>query len=809
MEQMTSIYDMIPICYDDDEDNTIAVTPVLSVEEPVDSLIMEDEHLDAIPEMESDKVIKSSVEDLIPIPKHSEIVVNFSDDSTSSDDDYPYGEDIDYVDASPPDAEIVSSEVVEIVVPEVGGIDTDILLTIKDDILHEKLLNVNLLIANIEALKDNPTLSSGFVIKSSSTFPNSFLEETNTLDNSLTESETFCFDLEENSSGSTTTPPDYSLPDYEAFYLDDDHIEEKSSGSTTTHADFSKYDSFIFDLSINPFPPADRSDFYHEEFADELAHIISPPEYDCFYFKSEPDPGELTSIVDSRIRENVLSKTNVNLPFEDDQSPLLAYVVWIFLAFLTYPVTPPYLLSCGNEDTIFDPDISVYHSFMPSVSHRSESFMKFNVQKQVMVQVKLERKKEPAKDYILLPLWTPDPPFPQGPKSSQDDGFQPSNADGKKVDEDSRRENECKDQEKENSVNNTNSVNVVSSTVNTNGINELLNDPNMPELEDINIFEDSNKDVGAEANLNNLESTFQVCHVPTTRVHKDHPLCQVIRDVQSAVQTRRMSKNLEEQGFVVYQMDIKSAFLYGKIKEEVYVCQPPGFEDPYFPDKVYKVKKALYGLNQAPRAWQKGDILLVQVYVDDIIFGSTRKELCIKFEKLMHDKFQMSSMGELTFFLGLQVKQKKDGIFISQDKYVAEILKKFGFTEVKTASTPMETQKPLLKDENGEEVDVHMYRSMIGSLMYLTSSRPDIMFAVCTCARYQVNPKVSHLHVVKRIFRYLKGQLKLGLWYPKDSPFDLVAYTDSDYAGASLDKKSTTGGCQFLGCRLISWQCKK
>ncbi|GJU82075.1 hypothetical protein Tco_1284440 [Tanacetum coccineum] len=146
---------------------------------------------------------------------------------------------------------------------------------------------------------------------------------------------------------------------------------------------------------------------------------------------------------------------------------------------------------------------------------------------------------------------------------------------------------------------------------------------------------------------------------------------------------------------------------------------------------------------------------------------------------------------------------------ISQDKYVEEILKKFGFTEVKTASTPIETQKPLLKDEDGEEVDVHMYRSMIGSLMYLTSSRPDIMFAVCACARYQVNPKVSHLHAVKRIFRYLKGQPKLGLWYPKDSPFDLVAYTDSDYARASLDRKSTTGGCQFLGCRLISWQCKK
>ncbi|GJV38400.1 uncharacterized mitochondrial protein-like protein [Tanacetum coccineum] len=227
---------------------------------------------------------------------------------------------------------------------------------------------------------------------------------------------------------------------------------------------------------------------------------------------------------------------------------------------------------------------------------------------------------------------------------------------------------------------------------------------------------------------------------------------------------------------------------------------------PTYPDRVNKrgkIDKTLFIRRD------KGDILLVQVYVDDIIFGSTKKSLCTEFEKMMHKKFQMSSMGELTFFLGLQVKQKEDGIFISQDKYVTEILKKFGFTDVKTASTPMETQKLLLKDEDGEEVDVHLYRSMIGSLMYLTSSRPDIMFAVCACARYQVNPKVSHLHAVKRIFRYLKGQPKLGLWYPKDSPFDLVAYTDSDYAGASLDRKSTTGGCQFLGSRLISWQCKK
>ncbi|GJV90878.1 putative ribonuclease H-like domain-containing protein [Tanacetum coccineum] len=277
--------------------------------------------------------------------------------------------------------------------------------------------------------------------------------------------------------------------------------------------------------------------------------------------------------------------------------------------------------------------------------------------------------------------------------------------------------------------------------------------------------------------------------------------------------------------FVVYQMDVKSAFLYGKIEEEVYVCQPPRFEDPHFPNKVYKVEKALYGLHQAPRAWyetlstylldngfhrgqidktlfirrHKDDILLVQVYVDDIIFGSTKKEMSTEFEKLMHDKFQMSSMGELSFFLGLQVKQKSDGIFISQDKYVAEILKKFDLASIKTASTPMETNKPLTKDEEAENVDVHLYRSMIGSLMYLTASRPDIMFAVCACARFQVTPKTSHLHAVKRIFRYLKGQPKLGLWYPRDSPFDLEAFSDSDFAGASLDRKSTTGELKLLG----------
>ncbi|GKE69130.1 hypothetical protein Tco_1527202, partial [Tanacetum coccineum] len=257
------------------------------------------------------------------------------DDSTLSDDDSPYGEYIDYVDASPPDAEIVSLEVVEIVIPEVERIDTDILLTIKDDILREKLLNVNILIVKIEALKDNPTLSFDLVIKSSSTSLNLFLEETNTFDNSLPESDTFCFNLEENSSG------------------------KKSSGSTTTHADFSQYDSFIFDLSINSFPPADRSDFYHKEFADELAHIISPPEYDCFYFKNKPELGKFTRDMVEDIFDNPTRELYVYVPNVLATHPTLLLDSYFTLSSDFVGSDLVVSFPSGTRNKIFDPGIFI------------------------------------------------------------------------------------------------------------------------------------------------------------------------------------------------------------------------------------------------------------------------------------------------------------------------------------------------------------------------------------------------------------------------------------------------------------------
>ncbi|GJR73486.1 putative ribonuclease H-like domain-containing protein [Tanacetum coccineum] len=523
----------------------------------------------------------------------------------------------------------------------------------------------------------------------------------------------------------------------------------------------------------------------------------------------------------------------------------------------------------GNgPDWLFDVDsLTISMNYVPVVTGNQTNGIAGTRDNIVISQA--EKKTEPEQEFILIPLCITDPLISQGPKDGEEDSrMKPtevdvngaSDKDGED-DQATRSKFERLLQQEKHTVhpNSTNSINTVSTPIST----PRPYVPNVFSIDDTSIFGNAydDEDVGAEADLNNLETTMNASTILTTRIEKDHPKDQIIRDLTSTIQTMRMTKISNEHamkviqaledpswieamqeellqfqlqkkdergivirnkarlvaqgytqeegidydevfapvarieairlflayasfmGFIVYQMDVKSAFLYGTIEEEVYVCQPPGFEDPQFPDKVYKVEKALYGLHQAPRAWyetlstyliengfrrgtidktlfikkDKGDILLVQVYVDDIIFGSTKKSLCDEFE----------------------------------------------------ASTPMEPNKALVKDEEADSVDVHLYRSMIGSLMYLTASRPDITFAVCACARFQVTPKTSHLHAVKRIFRYLKGQPKLGLWYPRDSPFDLEAFSDSDYAGASLDRKSTTGGCQFLGKRLISWQCKK
>ncbi|GKE03665.1 putative ribonuclease H-like domain-containing protein, partial [Tanacetum coccineum] len=388
-------------------------------------------------------------------------------------------------------------------------------------------------------------------------------------------------------------------------------------------------------------------------------------------------------------------------------------------------------------------------------------------------------------------------------------------------------------------------LNDVGSSVNTASSNEHYSPKDMftmgvsPTLKATHIEFFSDEDE-PEVDLGNITNSYIVPTTPNIRIHKDHPIDIVIGDVKSSVQTRRMTKPTYEQKFLsdVYEQkthDTLNTCLYACFLSQIeptsiakahlihpgwkqcrknfcnsnfnkfgywWIClmerrpleqnrQEEGIDYEEVFAHVARIKAirlflayaSFMGNSGISNGCSQGTLWFASstksmVYVDDIIFGSTNKELCTGFEKLMKDKFQMSSLGELTFFLGLKVQQKEDGIFISHDKYVAEILKKFNYSDVK---------------------------SMIGSLMYLTASRSDIMFAVCACARFQVTPKTSHLLVVKRIFRYLKGKPTLGLWYSRDSPFELVAYTDSDYARATQDRKSTTGGCQFLGNRLISW----
>ncbi|GJT13617.1 retrovirus-related pol polyprotein from transposon TNT 1-94, partial [Tanacetum coccineum] len=295
---------------------------------------------------------------------------------------------------------------------------------------------------------------------------------------------------------------------------------------------------------------------------------------------------------------------------------------------------------------------------------------------------------------------------------------------------------------------------------------------------------------------------------------KDHPLENIIAFAA-------------HMNMVIYQMDVKTAFLNGNLREEVYVSQPDGFVDPDKPNYVYKLKKALYGLKQAPRAWydmlssflisndfSKGsvdptlfirregkELLLVQIYVDDIIFAASTPELCDLFAKIMCSKFKMSMMGKISFFLGLQISQSPKGIFINQSKYALESLKKYGFESCDPVDTPMVEKSKLDEDKEGKAVDPSHYHGMIGTLLYLTASRPDLQFAICMCARYQAQPIENHLNAVKRIFRYLEGTVHRGLWYMKDSSFVLTAFADADHAGCQDTRRSTSDSIQLLGDR--------
>ncbi|GJV30217.1 putative ribonuclease H-like domain-containing protein [Tanacetum coccineum] len=457
----------------------------------------------------------------------------------------------------------------------------------------------------------------------------------------------------------------------------------------------------------------------------------------------------------------------------------------------------------------------------------------------IVSNVSVGQSEENSQDSIVMPIWK-DTSYFDSPTKDVDNG-EPKTADDAQKHVEDGLNNENAEQERFTDDSSTKDVNVVEQQVNTASpdVNTRSLKLNVvgPSVSTASTNEEDITEEEPEVDLGNITNSYIVPTTPNTRIHKDHPIDNVIGEIEPTSITKALSDSSwveamqeellqfklqqvwilvdlphgkkaigtkwvfrnkkderaivirnkarlvaqghrQEEGFMVYQMDVKSAFLYGTIKEEVYVTQPPGFKDPDHPDKVYKVVKALYGLHQAPRSWyetlanyllsngfkrgkidqtlfikkQKGDILLVQVYVDDIIFGSTNKELCTGFEKLMKDNWNFE---------------------------------KFKTTLICKTLNSVDLEKPLVKDGDADDVDVHLYRSMIGSLMYLIASRPDIMFAVCACARFQVTPKTSHLLAVKRIFRYLA------------------------MPGATLDRKSTTGGCQFLGNRLISWQCKK
>jgi len=299
----------------------------------------------------------------------------------------------------------------------------------------------------------------------------------------------------------------------------------------------------------------------------------------------------------------------------------------------------------------------------------------------------------------------------------------------------------------------------------------------------------------------------------------------------------------EEQGKVIckrlfvahsnmklYKMNVKSTFLNGLIQEEVYVEQPLGYESDTLPHHVFKLNQTLYGLKQAPRAWYENlssfllengfkqgkvdttsfhknydfQFILVQVYVDDIIFGANNEMLHEEFSKLMQTKFEMSMVGKLMFFLELQIKKTSNGIYIHQTKYVKELIEKFNMDDANEMKIPMHPTLYLRLDEESIKLDKNQYRAMIGSLLQLTTPTPNIMFSVCLCARFQKEPREVHLSVVKHIFRYLIGTFNLGLWFKRREDFKLTSYCDANYAGDKLERKSTSGSCHSIGGNLLT-----
>lgn len=286
----------------------------------------------------------------------------------------------------------------------------------------------------------------------------------------------------------------------------------------------------------------------------------------------------------------------------------------------------------------------------------------------------------------------------------------------------------------------------------------------------------------------------------------------------------------------MFQLDVKSTFLHGELNEVVYVKQPQGYQKKGEEDKVYKLRKALYGLRQTPRAWyskiesyflkegfekcplehtlfikvgENGMILIVSLYVDDLIFTGNNSDMFEEFKKSMKGEFDITDLGKMSYFLGVEVIQSSDGIFITQAKYAREILERFGMINCKPVSNPVVTGSKLSKRGGGAEVDITNYKHMVGSLMYLTATRPDLMYVVCLTSRYMEKPTEVHLQAAKRIMRYLRGTVNFGILYNSQGKEELIAYTDSDYAGDIDDRKSTSGYVFLLGTGAISWSSKK